>query len=322
LKLATFRWGGRRQVGLLSADCTELTPLAAGPRAERRGVLALVEAMAEGNPLPRAASARLPISAVTLEAPLPLPRRNLFCVGRNYRAHATELAGSVFGADTATDEWPIVFTKVPESVIAPDEPICLPRGISEQIDYEAELAVVIGRGGRDIRASRAMDHVWGYTIVNDVTARDRQVRRNAEGFTWYELGRGKAFDTSAPMGPVIVSADEFGDPQSAMLRTRVNGELRQQASSGDMIWSCADLVHFFSTNFTLRPGMVILTGTPAGTAWSVDAELGGQWHPAPGLVAPTRYCEPGDVVESEIEGIGVLRNPIVAWGQEVGSSSE
>jgi 2-keto-4-pentenoate hydratase/2-oxohepta-3-ene-1,7-dioic acid hydratase in catechol pathway len=287
LKLATFRWGGRRQVGVLSADCTELTPLAAGPRAERRGLLALIEAMAEGNPLPRAASARLPISAVTLEAPLPLPRRNLFCVGRNYRAHATELAGSVFGADTATDEWPIVFTKVPESVIAPDEPICLPHGISEQIDYEAELAVVIGRGGRDIRASRAMDHVWGYTIVNDVTARDVQMRHKQ-----WDLG--KSFDTFCPMGPWLVSADEL-DGTDTRLRCWVNGELRQEARTSQLIFDIPTLIETCSRGITLYPGDIIATGTPAGVGMGRE---------------PPVFLKSGDTVRIEIDGIGSLANPV------------
>ena len=138
---------------------------------------------------------------------------------------------------------------------------------------------MIGKPGRHIPVERALDHVFGYTVSNDVTARDQQVRRSPEGFTWYELGRGKAFDTSLPLGPVIVTADELPDPQALTLRTRINGELRQQSSTGDMIWTCAELIHFFSINFTLKPGMVILTGTPAGTAWSTDKDLGGNWTP-------------------------------------------
>jgi 2-keto-4-pentenoate hydratase/2-oxohepta-3-ene-1,7-dioic acid hydratase in catechol pathway len=150
--------------------------------------------------------------------------------------------------------------------------------------------------------------------MNDVTARDLQVRRKPDGSTFYELGRGKVFDTAAPFGPCIVTADEIADPQRLQIRTRINGELRQAASTADMIWSCADLIHFFSVNLTLRPGMVISTGTPAGTAWSSDKELGGHWSPPERaehqVVAATRYNEPGDRIESEIEGIGVLRNAV------------
>ena len=133
---------------------------------------------------------------------------------------------------------------------------------------ETELAIVIGMAGRHIPRERALDHVFGYTIVNDVTARDLQVRKSPEGSVWYEVGRGKMFDTSAPLGPVIVTADQIADPQQLDLRTRINGELRQSANTSDMIFSCAELIHFFSTGLTLKPGMVIITGTPAGTAWS------------------------------------------------------
>ena len=193
----------------------------------------------------------------------------------------------------------------------PEESIAFDERFSKKIDCEAELAVVIGKSGRFIDVAHALDHVFGYTIVNDVTARDRQVRRTPEGMTWYELGSGKAFDSGAPLGPCIVTADEIGDPQNLKLQSRVNGELRQSSTTGNMIWSCAQLIHFFSRNFTLKPGMVIITGTPAGTAWSADKELGGKGVHQPGLVPATRYCLPGDVVECEIEKIGVLRNTVV-----------
>lgn len=288
MKVATFRWGGRRQVGLLSDDGSHLTPLALGERAQRRGALALVEAMAEGASLPRAAGPRLPLSAVTLEAPLPLPRRNLFCVGRNYRAHAAELAGSVFTMDVSRDgDWPIVFTKAPETVIAPGEPIRIPRGVSEQVDYEAELAVVIGRGGRDIRASRAMEHVWGWTIVNDVTARDVQMRHQQ----WF---LGKSMDTFCPMGPWLVSADTL-DGRDLALTCSVNGEVRQQAHTSQLIFDVPTLIETCSRGLTLYPGDVIATGTPAGVGMGMT---------------PPRWLRPGDRVRIEIEGIGVLENPV------------
>ncbi|MFN9775734.1 MAG: fumarylacetoacetate hydrolase family protein [Burkholderiales bacterium] len=288
MKVATFRWGGRRQAGLVSDDGARVTPLALGERAQRRGALALIESMADGAPVPRAAGASLPISAVELEAPLPMPRRNLFCVGRNYRAHAAELAGSVFRTDAAKlDEWPIVFTKVPECVIAPGAAIRLPRGISEKIDYEAELAVVIGTGGRDIRASRAMAHVWGYTIVNDVTARDVQMRHSQ-----WDLG--KSFDTFCPMGPWLVSADEV-DGTDLELVCRVNGEVRQHARTSQLIFDIPTLIETCSRGITLYPGDVIATGTPAGVGMGMD---------------PPRWLRAGDVVRIEIEGLGALENPV------------
>jgi 2-keto-4-pentenoate hydratase/2-oxohepta-3-ene-1,7-dioic acid hydratase in catechol pathway len=288
VKVATFRWGGRRQAGLVSDDGARVTPLALGERAQRRGALALIESMAEGAPVPRAAGPSLPMSAIEPEAPLPMPRRNLFCVGRNYRAHAAELAGSVFRADAAKlDEWPIVFTKVPECVIAPGAAIRLPRGISERIDYEAELAVVIGTGGRDIRASRAMAHVWGYTIVNDVTARDVQMRHSQ-----WDLG--KSFDTFCPMGPWLVSADEI-DATDLELTCRVNGEMRQHARTSQLIFDIPTLIETCSRGITLYPGDVIATGTPAGVGMGMD---------------PPRWLRAGDVVRIEIEGLGVLENPV------------
>ena len=202
-------------------------------------------------------------------------------------------------------------------MIGPDEPIAFDERFSKKIDCEVELAVVIGKAGRFIPVERALEHVFGYTICNDVTARDRQVRRTPEGMTWYELGSGKAFDAGAPLGPCIVTADEIGDPQQLKLQSRINGELRQSSSTANMIWTCAELIHFFSRNFTLKPGMVIITGTPAGTAWSADKELGGKGVHQPGLVPATRYCLPGDVVECEVEKIGVLRNAVQQVGEAV-----
>lgn len=182
--------------------------------------------------------------------------------------------------------------------------------LTRKLDCETELAVVIGKPGRHIAVECALEHVFGYTIVNDVTARDRQVRTAPNRTVWYELGRGKAFDTSAPLGPVIVTA-AIRDPQRLLISTRINGELRQHCATSDMIWTCAELIHFFSINFTLRPGMVIITGSPAGTAWSADRELGGVWAGEEGLVRATRYCLPGHIVECQIDEIGTLRNQIV-----------
>jgi 2-keto-4-pentenoate hydratase/2-oxohepta-3-ene-1,7-dioic acid hydratase in catechol pathway len=234
----------------------------------------------------------------------PIIPSTILCAGSNYREHNAEKAGS-----PTSGKEPEFFLKTSDCVVGPEEPIVYDDKLTRKLDCETELAIVIGRPGRHIPKHQALAHVFGYTIVNDVTARDRQVRRSGE-FTWYELGRGKAFDGSAPLGPCIVTADEIPDPQKLDIRTRINGELRQSSNTRNMIWTCADLIHFFSTNFTLKPGMVIITGTPAGTAWSTDAELGGHWKPNGDIVAASRYCLPGDFVESEIEHIGVLRNPV------------
>lgn len=243
------------------------------------------------------------LADVRLAAPM-MPS-TILCSGSNYHDHnAEKLNTGISGKE------PEFFVKTSDCVIGPDEGIVYDPVLSRKIDCETELAVVIGKPGRHIPVERALDHVFGYTIVNDVTARDRQVRRSGD-FVWYELGRSKAFESSAPLGPCITTADEIGDPQKLQIKTRINGELRQSSNTELMIWTCADLIHFFSINFTLKPGMVIITGTPAGTAWSTDTELGGKWKPAPRLVPASRYCEPGDVIECEIEKIGILRNPVV-----------
>jgi 2-keto-4-pentenoate hydratase/2-oxohepta-3-ene-1,7-dioic acid hydratase in catechol pathway len=244
-------------------------------------------------------------SNVVLTAPL--RPSTILCSGSNYHDHNAEKANAPISGKE-----PEFFVKTADCVVGPDQPIVLDPALTRKLDCETELAIVIGKAGRHIPIERALDHVFGYTIVNDVTARDRQVRRSAEGTTWYELGRGKAFDGSAPLGPCITTADEIPDPQTLALKTCINGELRQSSNTGTMIWSCAELIHFFSINFTLRPGMVIITGTPAGTAWSSDRELGGKGITQPGLVAATRYCQPGDVIECEIDKIGTLRNRVVA----------
>ncbi|MCP4327954.1 MAG: fumarylacetoacetate hydrolase family protein [Alphaproteobacteria bacterium] len=235
----------------------------------------------------------------------PIRPTTILCSGSNYSDHNAEKSNTPISGKE-----PEFFVKTSDCVVGPDESIIHDPVLTKKLDCETELAIVIGKPGRHIPVDEALRHVFGYTIVNDVTARDLQVRTKGS-LTWYETGRGKAFDSSAPLGPAIVTADEIGDPQSLQLRTRINGELRQSSTTANMIWTCAELVHFFSVSFTLKPGMVIITGTPAGTAWSTDAELGGSWQGLPGLTPATRYCLPGDVIESEIDKIGVLRNQVV-----------
>jgi 2-keto-4-pentenoate hydratase/2-oxohepta-3-ene-1,7-dioic acid hydratase in catechol pathway len=291
LRFACYAWGGARHVGRLSDDGDEVTPLALGERARRRGVLALVEHFAEGGAQPAAAGPRLPLAAVQLQAPFPLPRRNLFCVGKNYHDHAREFAQSGFDSSRSPGsdipEHPIIFSKVPECVIAPGAAIRIPKGVSDAIDYEAELAVVIGRGGTRIRAARAMDHVWGYTIVNDVTARDWQGRHKQ----WL---MGKSFDTFCPMGPCAVDANAL-DGQNTTVRCWINGELRQEASTRDLIFGIPTLIETISAGITLYPGDIIATGTPAGVGIGFT---------------PPKYLKAGDKVRIEIDGIGVLENPV------------
>ena len=284
MRIACYRWGDRQHVGLVSADGRELTPLAVTDAS--RGALTLIEALARGESMPAPSGARLPVQAVTLQAPLPRPLRGLFCAGRNYRSHAAELATTVFRDAVAGEQWPIVFTKYAECVIGPYDTVRMPgRAITEQIDYESELAVVIGRGGRDIARSRAMDHVYGYTIVNDVSARDVQVRHQQ-----WDLG--KSFDTFCPMGPWIVSADEL-DGRDTRVRGWVNGELRQDQRTADLIFGIDVLIETCSRGITLYPGDVIATGTPAGVGMGFN---------------PPKWLKSGDVMRIEIDGIGAIEN--------------
>ncbi len=287
MRIAVFVAGQGRQVGMLSPDGLRVTPFDVPAEVARRGALPLVEAASRGEPLPAPASSSFALADVRLEAPLPLPRRNLWCVGRNYHAHAQELAGSVFKNNAAdTMEWPIVFSKVPECVVGPADTVQLPAAaISQQIDYEAELAVVIGVGGKNISREAAMSHVYGYTIVNDVTARDVQMRHQ-------QWDMGKSFDTFCPMGPWLVSADEM-DGRETRVRCWVNGELRQDAPTANMIFDIPTLIETVSRGITLYPGDVIATGTPAGVGMGFK---------------PPRYLRDGDTVRIEIDGIGSIEN--------------
>jgi len=285
MKLATFTHAGRRQVGRLDAD--RIAPLAVDAG---HGLQALIEHLAVGGSMPEAAGSALPLAQVLVEAPLPRPRRNVFCIGLNYRSHAAELAARGFnGAKTAADLIPkavVAFSKVPESVIGPGAAIEIPAA-SSAIDYEAELAVVIGRPGKRIARTQAMDHVFGYTIVNDVTARDLQKRHQQ----WL---LGKSCDTFCPMGPWLVTRDEI-DGGNLGVKLWVNDELRQDGHTSDLVFDIPAIIEALSASMTLLPGDVIATGTPAGVGMAFD---------------PPRWLRAGDRVRIEVDGIGVLENPV------------
>ena len=290
MRIAAYIHQNQPGVGLVSADLKEVRPIELQAHQRALGALPLIEAMARGEPLP-AAGAALPIDQVRLTAPLPRARRNIFCVGKNYHAHAKEFAGSGFDSSAKSGgdipAHPIIFTKVPECVIGPGDTIVIPADVSTAIDYEAELAVIIGKGGKGIKAADAMQHVWGYTIVNDVTSRDWQSRHQ-------QWDMGISFDTFCPMGPWLVSADEC-DGTRTQVRCWVNGEERQNASTTDLIFDIPKLIETLSAGITLYPGDVIATGTPVGVGIGFT---------------PPRYLKPGDVVRVEIDGIGVLENPV------------
>ncbi|AEC20824.1 5-oxopent-3-ene-1,2,5-tricarboxylate decarboxylase [Pusillimonas sp. T7-7] len=287
MRIATYTKGHQRHVGVVSKDGLTVQALDIDPALAEQGVLGLIDAYGELSRLEglsRGAATQL--DTVKLLAPIPRPRRNIFCVGRNYHAHAKELSGSVFKANNNDPAaWPIVFTKVPETVIAHGDDVTLPVGITEQTDYEAELAIVIGKGGKNISKAEAMSHVWGYTIVNDVTARDVQMRHQQ-----WDLG--KSFDTFCPMGPWLVTADTF-DAANTRVRCWVNDELRQDGQTQDLIFDLPTLIETCSRGITLYPGDIIATGTPAGVGMGFN---------------PPRYLKSGDRVRIQIDGIGTLEN--------------
>jgi 2-keto-4-pentenoate hydratase/2-oxohepta-3-ene-1,7-dioic acid hydratase in catechol pathway len=234
---------------------------------------------------------RIALADVKLLAPIPRPRRNIFCVGKNYRAHASEFQRSGFDASASEDvpSHPVVFSKVPGSVSAPGAPIHLSVDPTQSIDYEGELAVVIGVGGRGIGKADALDHVFGYTIVNDITSRELQKRHRQ----WLI---GKSLDGFCPMGPTLVTADEIPDPGELWLRTEVNREVRQDAPVSDLIFDIPSLIETLSAGMTLEPGDIIATGTCAGVGIGFR---------------PPRYLAAGDSVAVTIEPIGRLENPVV-----------
>lgn len=290
MKIAAYLDGSCIRVGIVSADLQSILPVELPPADAALGAQRLIELLARDETV-HATGAPLALGAVQLVAPLPRPRRNIFCIGKNYHAHAREFAGSGFDSSAKSGgdipQHPIVFTKVPECVIGPGATIAIPGAVSTAIDYEAELAVVIGRGGKGIAREDAVKHVWGYTIVNDVTARDWQSRHQ-------QWDMGKSFDTFCPMGPWLVSSDEL-DGAATRVRCWVNDELRQDASTRDLIFDIPKLIETISAGITLCPGDVIATGTPVGVGIGFN---------------PPKYLKPGDKVRIEIDGIGTLENPV------------
>ncbi len=235
------------------------------------------------------AEGAVPLSEVKLLAPIPRPRKNIMCVGMNYVAHAYESARARGRPETLPPH-PVFFTKAVTTVNHPEAAVPFDANVSEQIDWEVELAVVLGRTGKDIPEAEALNHVWGYTIVNDVSARDLQDLHQ-------QFFKGKSLDGSCPMGPMIVTADEVGDPHNLRLSLRVNGETMQDSHTSDLVFNIPTLLAVLSRGMTLEAGDILATGTPSGVGM--------------GRTPPT-YLRPGDVMEAEIEKIGVLRNRVGA----------
>ena len=283
MRLVTFRHKDIEQVGALSDGADLLQPV------DAVDMTRLIEESDRGRPRLNPVGDPIHVGEVELLAPIPRPRRNIFCVGKNYRDHAREFAksgyeaGAVRGAEI--DDFPAVFSKPASCVIGSGSPVDLHRYATDSVNYEGELAIVIGRRGKDIPAAAAMDYVWAYTIINDVTARDRQ-RRHKQWFL------GKALDTFCPMGPWLTTADAV-DATDLRVRTWVNGELRQDASTKDLIFDIPSLIETISAGLTLHPGDIVATGTPAGVGIGFD---------------PPRFLKSGDNVVVEIDGLGRLEN--------------
>lgn len=293
MRLVTFTRAGRvqQEIGALGDDGTVRDLAAVEPLLREQTMLTL--AASEPGLLERLRTSLTTAPAVPdakLLAPIPRTPKNIFCVGKNYHEHAKEFAGSGFdgGAKDVVPPYPVVFSKPHTSIIATGEPILGHLDPTGGLDYEGELAVVIGRGGRGIRKAEALSHIFGYTIVNDVTARHLQKRHSQ----WI---LGKGLDSFCPMGPAILTADEVADPTRLTLTTWVNGERRQHAPVADLIFDIPTLIEAISAAITLEPGDVIATGTPAGVGIGFN---------------PPKFLKAGDVVRIEVSGIGVLENPV------------
>ncbi len=283
MKLITFLYDNKETVGVLTEDGAAVRPLPFADmnaliQAPRETLLAAV----------KDAAAALPLSAVTLLAPIPRPRQDVICLGINYKAHAEEAARYSSEAFTKERPIPIYFSKRVTEAVAPEGYIESHPGLVERLDYEAELAVIIGKTAKNVKAKDAADYIFGYTVLNDVSARVLQTAHKQ----WYF---GKSLDGFTPMGPCIVTADEIAFPPALHITARVNGELRQDSTTDLLITSIAGIIEELSSGMTLLPGTIISTGTPSGVGMGFD---------------PPKFLKPGDVVECAIEGIGTLRNTV------------
>ena len=282
MKLVTYLQNGKEAVGVLSVDGSVVRPLPFADmntliEAPREQLLAAAEAAQDA----------LPLSAVTLLAPIPRPRQDIICLGMNYRDHLTEAANydSAFAKERPVT---VYFSKRVSQAVAPEGFIERHADLTNRLDYENELAVIIGKSAKNVKAADAADYIFGYTIVNDVSARAVQTSHTQFYF-------GKSLDGFTPMGPCITTADEIAFPPALTLTTRVNGELRQNSNTELLLNSIAEIIEELSSGMTLLPGTIIATGTPAGVGMGFD---------------PPKFLKPGDVVECAVEGIGTLRNTV------------
>jgi 2-keto-4-pentenoate hydratase/2-oxohepta-3-ene-1,7-dioic acid hydratase in catechol pathway len=299
MKYVTFERAGRVAAGLWRADGVldlDQAAKSAGESADLSSVLGIIRGGAQTRSAVERLAARaaqfkealLSAGEVQLRSPIPNPLRNPFCVGRNYLDHAKE-SYVARGAEVKLPEAPQFFTKATHAVNGPNDDVRVDSRVTRRFDYEVELAVIIGRGGRDIDPARAAEHIFGYAVANDFTARDLQRRHDQ----WF---KGKSLDGTLPLGPWLVSADEIGDPTTLELSLTVNGEERQRARVNQMIFDLPTIIAALSAGLTLEAGDIIATGTPSGVGFAMD---------------PPQYLRGGDVVVSSIDRIGALRNRIV-----------
>lgn len=290
MRLVTFRTNGGARVGVVrnGDEVVEMD--------EPADMLSLIDAGEAGlrkaeQSLTSSRSRSHRLDSLQLLPPLPEPRGNVIAIGRNYEKHAAETAR----AEGREPSPPTIFTKAITSLTEPFADIAIDPEVSDKIDWEVELAIVIGRRGANINRNGAHAHVFGYTVLNDVTARDIQSNWGGQYF------KGKSLDRSCPTGPWIVTADEVPDPQSLHLWLRVNGEVKQDGTTRDMIFAVDPLIEWVSKGMTLLPGSIIATGTPDGVGFARK---------------PPEFLKPGDVMETEVEGVGKLRNRIVSAGRD------
>jgi 2-keto-4-pentenoate hydratase/2-oxohepta-3-ene-1,7-dioic acid hydratase in catechol pathway len=294
MKFITFRHDGVAHVGSVMADGKTVVDLTeAGVATSMLDLIERFDSLREKIGGVLSSGTTRSIDRIEILAPIPVPRRNIFCVGKNYYDHAAEFGSSGFDSGSVggneIPEYPIIFTKPPSSVVGPGVGIESTLDPYNSVDYEAELAVVIGQAGRVVAADDPMSFVFGYTILNDVTSRELQKHHKQ-----WVLGKG--IDTFGPMGPAIVTADAIADVTALTIRLWVNDERRQSASIGDLIFDIPTLIRTIGQSITLQPGDIIATGTPAGVGIGFK---------------PPRYLKAGDSIRIEVSSLGILENPVL-----------
>ena len=288
MKLVTYRENGAEQVGALTKDGTAIVPLSVpdmNTLIETMPLSALSSAVTAAED----SGVSVALADVELLSPIPRPRQDVLCLGMNYKAHAAEAAQYDAGAFTQEKPVAVYFSKRVSEAVAPGGAIQSHRELVERLDYEVELAVILGKTAKHVKAAEAGDYIFGYTILNDVSARDVQTGHKQ----WYF---GKSLDGFTPMGPCIVTADEIAFPPALAISSSVNGELRQSSNTSLFLNSIQEVLEELTAAMTLLPGTIIATGTPAGVGMGFD---------------PPKFLKPGDVVTCAIEGIGTLTNPVV-----------